>query len=49
MTNEEKFIETFGDVLNFRLEMIGEETEIKYNFIAFLQDWWNSEYKEIKK
>ena len=46
MTNGEKFFEVFGDALNFRLETVDKQFEKRYNFIAFLQEWWDDEYKE---
>lgn len=49
MTNGEKFFEVFGDAPNFRLETVEKESEKRYNFIAFLQEWWDDEYSYTEK
>ena len=49
MTNGEKFFEVFGDAPNFRLETVAKEFGTQYNFVAFLQEWWDDEYSYAEK
>ena len=49
MKKEEKFFEVFGDAPNFRLETVEKEFGTQYNFVAFLQEWWDDEYSYTEK
>ena len=45
MTNGEKFFEVFGNAPNFRLTTVEKKSEKQYNFVAFLQEWWDDEFE----